>query len=129
MEIKVDAFAGTQESSDIVVTVMPGTDGIQIHLKSVVERYYGDSIRATIRSVLEELGVEIEVENLLCTVEHDYPNFHLKMHCYMCSITKGEIDLREHKSARWLAKESLESVEWLPADVEVVEKFSIINSI
>ena len=81
------------------------------------------------REIMEELGVEIEVENLLCTVEHDYPNFHLKMHCYMCSITKGEIDLREHKSARWLAKESLESVEWLPADVEVVEKFSIINSI
>lgn len=58
MEIKIDGVAGTQESSDIVVTVMPGESGIQIHLKSVVERYYGDSIRATIRSVLEEMGVE-----------------------------------------------------------------------
>ena len=58
MEIKIDGIAGTQESSDIVVTVMPGENGIQIHLKSVVERYYGDSIRATIRAVLEELGVQ-----------------------------------------------------------------------
>lgn len=58
MEIRKDAMAGTQESSDIVVTVMPGEEGIQINLVSVVERYYGDSIRATIRSVLEQMGVE-----------------------------------------------------------------------
>jgi 8-oxo-dGTP diphosphatase len=73
------------------------------------------------REIMEELGVEIEVENLLCTVEYDYPKFHLSMLCYMCTIANGEIDLREHKSAQWLSKDSLNSIEWLPADVEVLE--------
>ena len=73
------------------------------------------------REIMEELGVEIEVENLLCTVEYDYPKFHLSMLCYMCRISNGEIDLREHKSAQWLTKETLDDVEWLPADVEVIK--------
>lgn len=73
------------------------------------------------REIMEELGVEIVVENLLCTVEYDYPKFHLSMLCYMCRISNGEIDLREHKSAQWLTKETLDDVEWLPADVEVIK--------
>ena len=73
------------------------------------------------REIMEELGVEIVVENLLCTVEYDYPKFHLSMLCYMCRISNGEIDLREHKSAQWLSKETLDDVEWLPADVEVIK--------
>ena len=78
-----------------------------------------DALRREIR---EELAVEIEVEELVCTVEYDYPNFHLTMHCYFCSIANGEVELLEHKSARWLAHDELDSVEWLPADVAVVER-------
>ena len=83
----------------------------------------GESPEAALRrEIMEELGVEIAVGELLCTVEYDYPAFHLRMHCFMCRIAGGEIDLREHKSARWLTAETLDSVEWLPADVEVVDK-------
>ena len=74
------------------------------------------------REIQEELGVNIAIENLLCTTEYDYPSFHLMMHCYLCSIASGEIELREHKSARWLRPEELGSVEWLPADKELLEK-------
>ena len=74
------------------------------------------------REIQEELGIDIIIENLLCTTEYDYPSFHLTMHCYLCSIASGEIELREHKSALWLTAETLDSVEWLPADKEVVDK-------
>jgi 8-oxo-dGTP diphosphatase len=77
---------------------------------------------ALVREIQEELGVDIEVGELICTTEYDYPSFHLTMHCFLCSITSGEIELREHKSARWLTKETLCDVEWLPADLEVIEK-------
>ena len=73
------------------------------------------------REIQEELGVDIAIENLLCTTEYDYPSFHLTMHCYLCSIASGEIELREHKSAQWLTMESLDNVEWLPADKDVIE--------
>ena len=74
------------------------------------------------REIQEELGLDIIIENLLCTTEYDYPSFHLTMHCYLCNIASGEIELREHKSARWLTAETLDSVEWLPADQKVIEK-------
>lgn len=74
------------------------------------------------RQIQEELGVNIAIENLLCTTEYDYPSFHLTMHCYLCSVASDEIELREHKSALWLTAETLDSVEWLPADKEVVDK-------
>ena len=74
------------------------------------------------REIQEELGVDIAIENLLCTTEYDYPSFHLTMHCYLCSIASGEIELREHKSARWLRPEELSSVEWLPADKDVISR-------
>ena len=70
----------------------------------------------------EELGVDKAIENLLCTTEYDYPSFHLTMHCYLCSIASGEIELREHKSALWLTSDRLEDVAWLPADKEVIDK-------
>ena len=73
------------------------------------------------REIQEELGVDITIENLLCTTKYDYPSFHLTMHCYLCSIASGEIELREHKSAQWLTMESLDNVEWLPADKDVIE--------
>ena len=76
------------------------------------------------REIQEELGVDIAIENILCTTEYDYPSFHLTMHCYICSIEAGEIVLREHKSARWLRPEELGSVEWLPADKDVISRLN-----
>ena len=73
------------------------------------------------REIQEELGVNIAIEKFLCTTDSDYPEFHLTMHCYLCSIESGEIELREHKAARWLTMESIRSVDWLPADKEVIE--------
>ena len=73
------------------------------------------------REIREELSTEISVDEFLCTVEYDYPAFHLKMHCYLCSLLTEELHLNEHEAARWLAKDELESVEWLPADKVVVE--------
>ena len=75
---------------------------------------------ALVREIREELAVEISVGDLLTTVEHDYPNFHLTMHCYLCQLTGGEITLLEHEAARWLSKGELYSVEWLPADVGII---------
>ena len=74
------------------------------------------------REIMEELGVDIAIENLLCTKEYYYPSFHLTMHCYLCSIASGEIELREHKSALWLTSDRLDDVAWLPADKEVIDK-------
>ena len=74
------------------------------------------------REIQEELGINITIDKFLCTTEYDYPSFHLTMHCYLCGIRAGEIELREHKSAHWLRPEELGSVEWLPADKEIVEK-------
>ena len=79
------------------------------------------------REIQEELGVDIVIEDLICTTEYDYPSFHLTMHCYLCNIASGEIELREHKSARWLTAETLDSVEWLPADKEVIDKLKYRN--
>ena len=74
------------------------------------------------REIQEELGVDIVIEDLICTTEYDYPSFHLTMHCYLCRVEAGEIELREHKSARWLRPEELGSVEWLPADKDVISR-------
>jgi 8-oxo-dGTP diphosphatase len=77
---------------------------------------------AIVREIREELNVGICVERKVCTVEYDYPQFHLRMHCFWCSIVEGELELKEHQSARWLAKEEWRCVDWLPADVEVVKR-------
>ena len=72
------------------------------------------------REIREELATEIEVGDLLTTVEYDYPKFHLTMHCYLCSIISGQLLLLEHEDARWLTKDNLNSVRWLPADLEII---------
>lgn len=74
------------------------------------------------REIKEELDVEVKIEKFLCTVDYDYPNFHLTMHCYHCRVSDGVIKLLEHLSAKWLTKDELKEVEWLPADVEVVKR-------
>ncbi|MBO7579122.1 MAG: (deoxy)nucleoside triphosphate pyrophosphohydrolase [Prevotella sp.] len=72
------------------------------------------------REILEELSTEISVDEFLCTVEYDYPKFHLTMHCYLCSLLSEALHLNEHEAARWLSMDELNSVKWLPADVLVV---------
>ena len=74
------------------------------------------------REIQEELDTEIEVGELIDTVEYDYPTFHLSMDCFWCEIVKGDLVLKEHEAARWLKKDELGSVDWLPADVEVADK-------
>ena len=74
------------------------------------------------REIREELSTEISVDKFLCTVEYDYPNMHLTMHCYLCSLLTEALHLNEHEAAKWLAKDELHSVKWLPADLEVVGK-------
>ena len=76
------------------------------------------------REIREELATEIEVDELLTTVEYDYPKFHLTMHCYLCTIISGDLSLLEHEDARWLALDELDCVKWLPADKDVIEKLS-----
>ena len=78
------------------------------------------------REIQEELGVDIVIEDLICTTEYDYPSFHLTMHCYLCSIASGEIELREHKSALWLTSDRLKDVAWLPADKDVIDKLKTL---
>lgn len=74
------------------------------------------------REIREELSTEIGLDGFLCTVEYDYPNFHLTMHCYLCRVESGHLELNEHEAAKWLSKEELESVKWLPADKIIIEK-------
>lgn len=74
------------------------------------------------REIKEELDVEVKIEKYLCTVDYDYPNFHLTMHCYHCCVSDGVIKLLEHLSAKWLTKDELKEVKWLPADVEVAKR-------
>ncbi len=81
--------------------------------------------QALVREIREELDTEIEVGELLQTVEYDYPAFHLTMHCFWCTVRKGELVLKEHEAAKWLTGETLDSVEWLPADRGLIEKIQL----
>lgn len=77
--------------------------------------------QALVREIREELDTEIEVGELIETVEYEYPQFHLTMHCFWCTIVSGELELKEHEAAQWLTKETLDSVDWLPADKGLIE--------
>lgn len=74
------------------------------------------------REVMEELDTEISVGDLIDTIEYDYPNFHLSMDCFWCGVVRGDLVLKEHEAARWLKKEELREVDWLPADIALIEK-------
>ena len=76
---------------------------------------------ALVREIREELSADINVDEFLCAVEYEYPQFHLTMHCYLCSLIGEALHLNEHEAAKWLTKDELLSVKWLPADVKVVE--------
>ena len=76
---------------------------------------------ALVREIREELSTEISVDEFLCTVEYDYPKFSLTMHCYLCSLLTEALHLNEHEAAKWLTLDELDCVEWLPADLKVIE--------
>ena len=80
------------------------------------------SQQALIREIQEELAVKIEIGELIDTIEYDYPTFHLSMDCFLCVVVDGEIILKEAEAARWLDKDELYSVDWLPADIALIEK-------
>jgi len=74
------------------------------------------------REIWEELETRVVVERFVATVEWDYPQFHLTMHCYLCHVESGQLELKEHEAAKWLYKSDLQSINWLPADWELVRK-------
>lgn len=76
------------------------------------------------REILEELETDIKVGELIDTIEYDYPAFHLSMDCFLCEIVSGKLVLKEHEAARWLDKENLYSVEWLPADISLIDQIA-----
>ncbi len=77
---------------------------------------------ALVREIKEELDTLVRVEGVVGKVEWDYPTFHLSMQCFKCSIEEGDLFLREHEAARWLTKDELRSVDWLPADLSIIDK-------
>ena len=74
------------------------------------------------REIFEELDTEVFVGDLIDTIEYDYPNFHLSMDCFWCEILNGSLVLKEHEAAKWVDKDSIDSVDWLPADITLIEK-------
>lgn len=80
------------------------------------------------REIHEELDVEIEVDELLRTIDYDYPQFHLTMHCFKCKLTNSHITLLEHEAAKWLTSNELQSVKWLPADESIIAEFALVRS-
>ena len=78
--------------------------------------------QALIREIEEELETEIKVGELIDTIEYDYPSFHLSMYCFWCEVISGELKLLEAEDAKWLTKETINDVQWLPADITLIEK-------
>ncbi len=81
---------------------------------------------ALTREIKEELATEIKVGAEICTVEYDYPTFHLSMRCFSCEVVSGRLELLEHENAVWLTKENIRSVNWLPADELILDKISAL---
>ena len=78
--------------------------------------------QALCREIMEELDTKIQVGDLIDTIEYDYPAFHLSMDCFWCEVVSGNLVLKEHEAARWLTSDELDNVEWLPADVTLIDK-------
>ena len=79
------------------------------------------------REIREELDADINVGELFETIEYDYPNFHLSMKCFLCTLTSDQLVLKEHEAAKWLTRDNLDSVAWLPADVTIIEKLKNLD--
>lgn len=82
--------------------------------------------QALCREIIEELDTKIQVGDLIDTIEYDYPAFHLSMDCFWCEVVSGNLVLKEHEAARWLTSDELDSVEWLPADVTLIDKIRTV---
>lgn len=82
--------------------------------------------QALVREIKEELNATIEVGEFIDTVEYDYPTFHLSMDCFWCEVVEGELKLLEAAEAKWLNKDELDSVQWLPADITLISKIKSI---
>lgn len=82
---------------------------------------------ALIREIREELDTEILVGDLLDTIEYDYPNFHLSLSCFWAEVVSGKLTLKEHQAAKWLTMDELDSVEWLPADITLIDKIKTMG--
>lgn len=80
--------------------------------------------QALVREIMEELDTEIKVGEWIDTIEFDYPTFHLSMDCFWAEVVSGNLILKEHEAAKWLTREELNSVEWLPADVALIDKIA-----
>jgi 8-oxo-dGTP diphosphatase len=78
------------------------------------------------REIKEELNIDIEVGELISTVEYDYPKFHLTMHCFVCTLISGDMILKEHEASKWLTRDMLDSVDWLPADRDLIVRLKEI---
>lgn len=81
---------------------------------------------ALVREIKEELETEIAVGELIDTIEYDYPTFHLSMDCFWAEIVSGDLVLKEHEAAKWLTRDELDTVEWLPADIGLIEKLRVV---
>jgi len=81
---------------------------------------------ALVREIKEELNTIITVVQLIKTVDYDYPGFHLKMHCFLCSVESGSLELNEHESSKWLTADTIDSVDWLPADLAIIHDIKCI---
>lgn len=81
---------------------------------------------ALVREIKEELETKIAVGELIDTIEYDYPTFHLSMDCFWAEIVSGNLVLKEHEAAKWLTRDELNSVEWLPADIGLIEKLRVV---
>lgn len=77
---------------------------------------------ALIREIKEELDTVIKVDSYLDTIEYDYPDFHLSMDCFICSIVEGNLVLKEHEDSKWIKKEEIDTLNWLPADLVIIDK-------
>ena len=87
----------------------------------------GESLEEALRrEIREELQAEIQIEEKFTKLDYDYPHFHLTMHCYFCSVVSGEIKLVEATEGKWLRKEELDSVRWLPADISLIEELKTV---
>lgn len=78
--------------------------------------------QALVREIKEELNTKISVGDLIGTIEYDYPTFHLSMDCFWCEVISGDLELKEHNASKWLKKDQLDSIEWLPADITIIAK-------